>query len=173
LTKADTDRGEDAMTSNIQPDRQPSLWRLYPYAVAAFLGVVMVVNFGMAWTALRTFPGVATHDVFDHSNNYDQVLAAAAREAALGWSMHAELDQGRPVVVLAGPDGRPLTNARLEGRAHRALGADDTVELAFQAIAPGRFIAVAALDEPGQWDLQLVASQDGHMLHATRRLVVR
>jgi nitrogen fixation protein FixH len=159
--------------SNFQPDRQNSHWRLYPYAVAACLGVVMVVNFGMAWTALSTFPGVATRDVFNHSNSYDQVLAAAAREAALGWSLQADLQQGRPVVVLAGRDGQPLTGVRLEGSADRPLGADDAVDLAFQPFAPGRFVAGRALDTPGQWELRLIASQDGRTLHATRRLVVR
>jgi nitrogen fixation protein FixH len=156
-----------------QPDAQRSLWRLYPYALAAFLGVVMLVNFGMAWTALRTFPGVATADVFDHSNSYDQVLAAATREAALGWSMQAELDQGRPVVVLAGPDGQPLTGARIAGHAKRALGADDTVDLTFQPTTPGRFVAGQALAGPAQWDLLLVASRDGRSLHATRRVVIK
>ena len=159
--------------SNVQSDRQRSLWWLFPYAVAACLGVVMVVNFGMAWTALSTFPGVAARDVFSHSNSYDQVLAVAAREAALGWSLRAELQEGRPVVVLAGPDGQPLTGVRLEGSARRPLGADDAVDLAFQPSAPGRFVSGVALGGQGQWDLRLIASQDGRTLHATRRVVVR
>jgi nitrogen fixation protein FixH len=161
------------VTSNFRRDRQRSLWRLFPHAVAVSLGVVMVVNFGMAWTALKTFPGVATRDVFDRSNTYDLVLQAAAREAALGWSLQAELQEGRPVVMLTGRDGQPLTGARVEGSAHRPLGADDAVDLAFQPSAPGRFVAERALGEPGQWDLLLVASQDGRILHATRRVVVR
>jgi nitrogen fixation protein FixH len=134
---------------------------------------VIVVNFGMAWTALKTFPGVATHDVFDRSNTYDLVLRAAAREAALGWSLQADLLEGRPVVTLTGRDGQPVTGVRLEGSAHRPLGADDALDLVFQPFAPGRFVADQALGEPGQWDLRLVASQDGRILHATRRVVVR
>ena len=156
-----------------QPVSQRSLWRLFPHAVAAFIGAVMMVNFGMAWLAMRTFPGVATRDVFDHSNSYDRVLEAAAREAALGWSVQADLTDARPLVLLADRDGKPLAGARLEGAARRPLGADDARALAFRPVAPGRFVADQALTEPGQWELRLVARHNGQTLHATRRVVVR
>ena len=63
-----------------------SAWRFFPWAIIGGMLLVIAVNAGMAWSALHTFPGTAVEDAFDHSNDYDKVLNAAAREAALGWS---------------------------------------------------------------------------------------
>ena len=61
-------------------------WAFFPYAVALGLAGVAVVDGGMIWTAIRTFPGRVTHSQFEDSNRYDAVRENAALEAALGWN---------------------------------------------------------------------------------------
>jgi len=72
------------MTMGWDPSKPRSAWRYFPLAVVAAMAVVIAVNFGMAWSAIRTFPGAAVRDTFDHSNDYDKVLNAAAQQAAHG-----------------------------------------------------------------------------------------
>jgi nitrogen fixation protein FixH len=159
----------------IPPRGEPPLrsaWRFYPWAVVAALGLVVVVNVGMAWSALSTFPGTAVDDTFDHSNGYDKVLAAAEREASLGWSLLVVLDAGRPVVTLTARDGTPLQGAQVAATAQRPVGPDQTTPLAFRAEAPGRYVAAAALTAPGQWDLLFSATAGERQFHATRRVIV-
>ena len=68
------------------------MWRFFPWALIAALGVVVAVNIGMAVVgAAARFPGTAVDDAFDHSNDYDKVLATAEREAALGWTVQTAL----------------------------------------------------------------------------------
>lgn len=150
-----------------------SAWRYFPYALTAALGFAIVVNIGMVWSALSTFPGVAQDDVFDHSNAYDKVLAEASREAALGWSVQPVVESFAPVLALAGRDGRPLAGATLTAQARRPLGPDHRTQLAFREAAPGRYVAATALSEAGQWDLRLTIVHAGQTLHATRRIVVK
>jgi nitrogen fixation protein FixH len=159
----------------IPPRDEPQLrsaWRFFPWAVVAALGLVVAVNIGMAWSALRTFPGIAVDDTFDHSNDYDKVLAAAGREAALGWSLIVTVDAGRPVAILTGRDGTPLEGARVAATAERPVGPDRITQLAFRAEAPGRYVATAALTTPGQWDLLFSATAGERRFHATRRVIV-
>lgn len=152
---------------------QHSAWRLYPWAVVAAMAVVVVVNGGMVWSSLATFPGIAASDAFDHSNHYDDVLAVARRQAALGWHLQAGEDAGRAVLTLADRDGQPLSGAQIVATARRPLGADQATPLSFREVAPGRYMADATLPAVGQWDLLLAVSHGSDSLHATPRLVVR
>jgi nitrogen fixation protein FixH len=153
--------------------RPRSAWNFFPHALIAGLLVVVLVNAGMVLSALRTFPGVAALDVFDHSNAYDQVLAQAAREAALGWSVQPVGEVPSPVLILRGQDGQPLTGATVASEARRPLGPDMATHLVFREVAPGRYVAESALPALGQWDLRLLVAHAGQTLHATRRIVAK
>ncbi len=148
-------------------------WRRFPWYVVAAFVLVFAVNGGMVWSALATFPGVAVTDSFDHSNHYDTVLAAAARQAALGWRITAAEESGRPVLLLAERDGRPLTGARVTATARRPLGPDHVTPLAFREASPGRYVTETALAERGQWQLLLAVARGADTLHAAPRVVVK
>jgi nitrogen fixation protein FixH len=150
------------------------MWRFFPWFLAAGMSVVIVVNFGMAYTALHTFPGVAGNDGFDLSNEYDTVINRVERQAALGWLANAGADRaGRPLIVLTDRDGVPLTGARVEATAERPLGEPRTTHVRFQEIVPGQYRGDSALPEKGQWDLEFSATAGGHDFNATRRIVAR
>jgi nitrogen fixation protein FixH len=159
-------------TAAVQPR---NIWRFFPWFIAAAMSVVIVVNFGMAYTALHTFPGIpGGGDGFDLSNHYNAVLDRVKQEAAFGWEVRAEIDPaGRPVVVLTDRSGAALSGAWIEATAQRPLGDPRTTDERFSEIAPGRYVGTGALEEKGQWDLLLSATAGGHELSATRRIVVR
>jgi len=151
-----------------------SIWRFFPWFVAAAMGVVVAVNFGMAYTALHTFPGNAGSDGFDLSNHYDRVLERVAREAALGWSARVEVDSsGHPIVLLSDRSGSGLAGARIAATAERPIGDPRGTTVGFTEASPGRYVGGVALDEKGQWDLEFTATAGGHEFVSTRRIVVR
>jgi nitrogen fixation protein FixH len=151
-----------------------SVWRWFPWLVAAAMGVVVVVNAGMIYAALASFPGKAGNDGFDLSNQYDAVLDHARRAAELGWTMRARADgTGTPEVTLTDRQGSPLTGASVAAAAERPLGAPETHRLVFHETGAGRYVADTALALPGQWDLTLSASAGGQQLATTRRIIVR
>ncbi len=152
---------------------QGSVWRWFPWALAASMGVVVAVNIAMVSFALHTFPGQAGSDGFDLSNHYDQVLEKVQQQAALGWEVRLlPGDAGRPVLVLTDRSGAPLRDAQVQATAERPLGPPETTHLVFRDAGRGRYVADAALTMPGQWELQLSASAQGHTIAATRRMVV-
>lgn len=154
------------------PER--SAWRFFPAYIAAAMSVVIVVNIGMVYSALHTFPGQAGSDGFDLSNRYDAVVDRMHQQAAIGWTLRADTDAfGHPVLRLSQSSGAPLTGAQVQAVAERPLGATRSTRLAFREEAPGRYVGDAALAMPGQWDLMLTASSQGHDLTTTRRIIVR
>lgn len=152
---------------------QRSAWSFYPWAVVGAFVVVIAVNGGMVWSALATFPGAAVTDDFGHSNRYDEVLARAAQQAALGWRVEAGVQDGRATLALIDHAGQPLAGAQVGAVARRPLGPDQRTKLAFREAAPGRYVADRVLPAVGQWDLLLSVVHDGSTLHATPRIVVR
>ena len=149
-----------------------SNWRWFPWAMVGCLMVVVCVNGVLAWAALSSFPGQAVDDDFGASNRYDRILAQAERQAALGWSVSATIDEGRPMLVLAAKDGTPLEHAEIVSVTQRPLGPPQTTTQHLQAIAPGRYRADTALPQAGNWDMMLRVVADGQTLAATRRVTV-
>jgi nitrogen fixation protein FixH len=148
-------------------------WRWFPFASIGALFFVVVVNFGMIYAALHTFPGEYTTANFDTSNRYDQVLDLAARQAALGWTVDASAQSHSPVLRLTGRDGTPLHNAMVSGTALRPLGPRNETQLSFTEGEDGLFHAGTVLNEPGQWDLRLQVAVGGESEAVTRRILVK
>jgi len=149
-------------------------WWWFPWAVALSLLVVIIVNVGMMWAALSTFPGTAGADGFDLSNHYDHVLDQVAQQAAVGWSVQASVDaEAHPRIVLTDRAGAPLVGARIQARAERPIGPAEATLLTFQATGDGAYRAAQALPTPGQWDLLISAGVDGRTVNTTRRVIVR
>ena len=148
-------------------------WRHFPrYMIAAML-VVVAVNVRFIVLAVATFPGAASSDDFDTSNNYNKVLANVAAQNALGWNEQASATDGRAVIDLTGPHHTPLAGAALIAQAQRPIGTDTPITLSFQESPPGHFTATTALPAPGQWDLMLHLSQGGHQVRVTRRVLAK
>lgn len=149
-----------------------SAWRFFPWWVAGSMGMVIVVNIYMAYSALHTFPGQAGRDGFDLSNRYDAVLSRVQRQTALGWSIEVRTDSAdRPLLALRNAAGGPLTGAMIKATAERPVGNAMTMQIAFREVAPGRYASQVPLPLKGQWDLMLTATADGHDVTTTRRIV--
>ncbi|MGD0433087.1 MAG: FixH family protein [Acetobacteraceae bacterium] len=151
-----------------------NIWRFFPWFIAAAMGVVVAVNFGMAYTALHTFPGTAGGDGFDLSNHYNVILDRMAKQAALGWELRAEVTaEGHPVIVLWDRSGTALAGAGVQMTAERPVGDKLTTQVRFSETSPGRYVGVETLSEKGQWELRISAAAGGQGISATRRIVVR
>jgi nitrogen fixation protein FixH len=150
-----------------------TVWRWFPHAMIAALGLVIVVNFLMVYDAYHTFPGVAGRDGFDLSNEYGRVLATVQRQTELGWQIEAEVADGRfPVLRLTDRTGAPLRVSAINALAERPVGPTDSTALEFRAAGDGRYQADTSLYS-GQWDMMLTLQADGQEYRATRRVVVK
>ncbi|MBU8545325.1 MULTISPECIES: FixH family protein [Roseomonadaceae] len=142
-------------TMNYDPRRG----RWIPWVFVGGMLLVVVVNFGLVWAALTTFTGVTVGKSFDRGRTYNQVLAEAARQQALGWQAEVALTQGMVKVIVLDRAGVPVAGA-LEGVLLRPLqGIEEP--LTFQQRSAGRFEAPAAPALPGQWEARLLLRAEG------------
>ena len=151
--------------------------RLIPwYFVLGFL-VVFAVNGVFVTVALRTHRGVVTSHAYEEGRDYNHTLAEAAKQAVLGWQVHAELLQGSSTpelhYTLHDHTKTPLSGARAIAYFSNPTqdGADFNIPL--QEARPGEYHAEIHFPHAGQWDMTIVTlwNQQHHQLH--QRLMIR
>jgi nitrogen fixation protein FixH len=136
-----------------QAMHDPNRGRWIPWVFVGGMLVVVAVNMVLVYLALTTFTGVTTGQAYDRGRAYNQVLAEAARQDALGWSAHVSLEGDVLAVKVTDREGLPV-GGRLEGVLRRPLEGTE-LPLAFFAGEPGRFRAALALPSRGQWEARL------------------
>ncbi|UAB88345.1 FixH family protein [Ruegeria sp. SCSIO 43209] len=124
--------------------------------VAAF-GVIIAVNLVLAYSAIKTFPGLEVKNSYVASQEFNERLK---EQQALGWNIKAELTGGLLVLYITDQTGSPVEVADLQAVVGRAthVKEDFSPDFTFDGIA---YAAPAALGE-GNWNIRLVAkAKDG------------
>lgn len=168
-------------------DYDPNRGRWYPWVFVAAFIVVIAVNGVMVSLAVGSFTGLETEHPYERGLNYNDMLAAARAQEALGWQVEYEAlpageasDGVLPVVLTSrflDKNGRPLTGLDVKAFLLRptAQGYDLQVEL--QEAGGGRYSADAVLPLAGQWDLRIVATTTAsptvRSWQSSRRIVVQ
>jgi nitrogen fixation protein FixH len=138
-------------------------WHMFAI-LAAFFGVVIVVNVYMARLASGTFSGVVVTNSYEASQHYNQWLDEAAREKALGWKVSvARLADGRVSVRIAGNGTTPVpAKGVLSGEAWHPLGRVADRAVSFIAQTDGSYRSFDPLPD-GRWKLRMRLEGDGHI----------
>jgi nitrogen fixation protein FixH len=145
--------------------------------VGAMLGVVSV-NAVLIFFAFASWGGTVTSRPYERGIDYNRVLAAAARESALGWTVDTDYQpapdgRGTLTIVLLDAEGAPVAG-QVNVAARRPLEAVAPVSLAPEYAGDGRYVAaLTGLARPGVWDFRIEVARAGDTAHFTRRVVVR
>jgi nitrogen fixation protein FixH len=120
----------------------------------AFFGVIIAVNFALAWKAVSTFPGLEVDDSYVASQTFDAEMAA---QKALGWVLTPVYDAGKDQLHLAFRDaaGQLVVLASLDVLVGRTTEAVDDVTPQF-ALVDGVYVAPATL-AMGKWMMAVTA----------------
>jgi nitrogen fixation protein FixH len=141
------------MSMTMQRDYDPKRGRWIPWVFVGGMTLVVVVNGLLVWFALSTFTGVTVTRAYERGRGYDQVLAEAARQDALGWRGDITLEAGVLRVVMQNDAQQPL-HGRLEGVLQRPLEGVE-VPLGFGATGHGRFAARLEPLRAGHWEARI------------------
>ena len=137
----------------------PFTGKHFTVIIVAFFAVVIGVNVFMARQASATFGGVVVENSYVASQNYNEWLAAAEKQKALGWTATAARQaDGRVALTLSKVNGAAATDpgVTVAAIARHPLGRQSDVALAFSATGAGQFLSQTALPA-GRWKLRIAA----------------
>jgi nitrogen fixation protein FixH len=151
------------------PDARRSGW--IPWVFVGGMLTVVLVNAVLVYASVSTFSGVTVGRAYERGRGYDQVLAEASRQDALGWRADVTLAGDTLRVTVRDSSGQPVTG-RVEGVLRRPLEGID-LPLDFAAVGSGRWAAVASPPKPGQWEARLTLfGLDGQPFDIRQRVLV-
>lgn len=136
------------------------------FGMAAAFGVIISVNLFLAYSAVKTFPGLEVKNSYVASQHFDENRAA---QEALGWSISAEVHQDELQLAITNAAGQPVEVADLTGTFGRATSVrdDQTPDFVFDGTMYRAPVTTAA----GNWNLRFAAvARDGTMFQ--QRVVV-
>jgi nitrogen fixation protein FixH len=130
------------------------------HALAIFGGcfaVIISVNLVLAYSAVKTFPGLEVKNSYVASQEFD---VRRAEQEALGWNVYAEAKGGLLILSIKDDQGKPVQAGSLDAVLGRATHVQDdrTPEFAFD----GRAYVARETLAPGNWNIRMKAmSLDG------------
>ena len=148
------------------------------FGMIAFFGVVIAVNGVFTWFALDSWTGLAETHSYQKGLAYNDELAAAERQKALGWRSDVRLDgatDARTVTIeMRDAGGAPLTGLAVGLRLLRPTHEGLDREVAAAEQAPGIYTAEIDLPEAGRWNVRLdVVAGNGRSYRMTHEVFVK
>lgn len=124
--------------------------------VGAF-GVIISVNLVLAFSAVRTFPGLEVKNSYVASQTFDDRKAS---QESLGWQVAAKATGGLVILSITDENGAPVEVKSLDAVLGRATHVKDDVTPAFQFDGQA-YVATAELGD-GNWNIRMKAeARDG------------
>ncbi len=158
-------------TMTTGPNERRFTGRHLLYWLLGFFGVMLVANIIFIWLALDTFTGVTNKNAYQDGLAYNERLAAAEAQKALGWQ--GQVTQGDRTLVLTLKDGKgaAVRGLQLEALLMRPTHDNADQRRVMVEQAPGRYLAPLELPAGGNWDLVISGTAaDGTPFETRKRL---
>lgn len=148
------------------------------HVLAALLlsfAVVVGINGYFIFAAERTYPGEDVSRPYLQGLEYNRILDAHVRQAALGW--HATIAGVRDAdgtaaiaLTLADRSGAPLSGVRLSGILRHPMDEERDRSIVFVGEGNGRYVGRVAHAGAGRWDVVVMARSGHEPFEAKRRI---
>ncbi|MEL7011764.1 MAG: FixH family protein [Pseudomonadota bacterium] len=147
-------------------ERKLTGWHVLAMFCTGF-GIIITVNMILAYSAVKTFPGLEVKNSYVASQHFDRNRSA---QEALGWNVSAAVEEDFLVLRIDDPLG-PVAPQITRATLGRATHVGDDRELNFKFDGTAHFAGAAGL-APGNWNLRLAAvADDGTQFQ--QRIVLR
>lgn len=125
-----------------------------------FFGIVIAVNIYMAKIAVGTFGGTVVDNSYVASQQYNDWLAEADKQAKLGWDVEAARTADGKIQLMIDDNGDPGLNFTVVAQAEHPLGRAPAQQLQFVSQGDGSYLSAASLPS-GRWLLRIEVRRAG------------
>ncbi|PYG27017.1 FixH family protein [Pelagimonas varians] len=136
----------------IKAEKKLTGWHVFAIFGGAF-GVIIAVNLFLAFSAVRTFPGLETSNSYVASQTFDDRREA---QEALGWTVSAQQVGDELRLSITKPDGSPVQVGKLEATVGRPTHVKDDLTPDFQF--DGRSYVARETLAAGNWNIRMKAT---------------
>lgn len=154
--------------------RPPWRDRIIPWYFVMAFAVVFAVNMLFVYLATKTHTGVVTEQAYEKGLAYNETLAKARAQDALGWQSHAEVAAGVLRLSLVNDRGNPVQGAEVTAHFTHPVKRGQDASFPLAERAEGRYeLAVPEAHRSGQWDVTMVVQWHQQQYQHRERLTIR
>lgn len=144
---------------------RPWTGRTALFLMLGFFGVVFAANGVFVYLATSSWNGLYTDDAYRKGLDYNETIARAAAQQALGWRTSVSLEPldeqtHRLTVSLRDRAERPIENRAVTATLRRPVSASDDISVPLNWTGPGHYTADVTLPARGQWDVHVEVARD-------------
>jgi len=137
----------------------------------SFFGVVISVNMAFVYFALDSWTGLVAQDSYRKGLAYNDTLADAERQAALGWKTAVGYDGTALTIRLIDENGNALLASDITVVVRRPTHENMDLTVTMEAADNG-YVAPVTFPEAGLWDVDVTIDRGADRYRMIHRLVV-
>ncbi|MCF6320609.1 MAG: FixH family protein [Rhizobiaceae bacterium] len=122
--------------------------------VLAFFAVIITANFSLAWFATKSWTGLVVKNSYVESQQYNDKIAAAARQKARGWQMKFAYSNNILEISMSDRDKQPVIIDKLQATIGRPVSENQDVDVILLHKGSGRYETNVELSA-GLWGFKL------------------
>ena len=153
--------------------------RWIPWMIVGFFAVFMLLDAVFVYLAMSSHRGVVTEKAYEKGLAYNETVAAADAQQALGWQGEIAV-AGRSGVeepatigfILRDAKGALRSGAEVQAKLIRPTQAGYDRVLLLEETEPGHYIGNVHIPLAGQWDIRVAATWQGRQYQQRRRVVI-
>jgi nitrogen fixation protein FixH len=139
--------------------------------MVAFFGVIISVNFTMAWLAGHSWTGLVVKNSYVASQGFNKKLRQARAQNSRGWRTRLSYEKGIFRFRLADRNSQPVDIASLALSVGRPATETEDRVIALRQMQQGTYTAEYRLG-PGLWDVVIAGGQSGRPYRYEKRLTI-
>ncbi|MGH1350885.1 MAG: FixH family protein [Methyloligellaceae bacterium] len=121
-----------------------------------FFGVIITVNITMAIFAASSWTGLVVKNSYVASQNFNEHLNNAEKQARLGWSSNLTTKNGKINLTLHDSLGKPLTGLQVTALIQRPAHEREDITLNLKQNSSGQYYHEKILTD-GAWNIKITA----------------
>jgi len=148
--------------------------RWIPWYFVGFFALLFIFDGIFVYLATSTHTGVVTEQAYEKGLNYNETIAAAAEQEALGW--HGEVtyaENGQLNYSVRDKGGAPVSGARVVAEITRPTHNGVDFKSALAEVTPGTYQAPVEFPLDGMWDIRIYVTWQQTQFQTAKRIVVR
>lgn len=147
--------------------------RWIPWMIVGFFVVVAIFDGIFVYLAGSTHTGVVTDNAYNRGLDYNATVAAAEKQAGLGWKIDLDLKDGSNLILKAiDSEQRPLQGAVVRAEFKRPTQDGYDFDVAMTETVAGTFETPVSFPLSGQWDVRVFVQWKQEQFQQSKRLVV-
>ena len=126
--------------------------------VVGFFGLIFAVNGYLVYRAVATHSGEVANEPYRKGLQYNERIAAAERQAELGWTEDISFDRsGELTVVMQDRAGLPVRGLHVDATLSRPATSRETVSIPLRELQSGRYTGSVNKPAPGSYIVDVTA----------------